>query len=143
MPRTKLRSYLISACFMAYGLGNIFINVITLYIRTSQGIMWFSTLVLLLAIIPAFFYTVESPQFLFKKGKINKLGRSLVQISKKNKKDFTIRDFMEEIIGQSNFSMDEVENCKISIKIQRRGKKELNTILRTLKNFSELFTSKK
>ena len=141
MPTTKLRSWLIAAAFTSYGLGNILINLVTLVIRDSQTLVNFSIIFLLPAVIPAFFYTIESPQWLYKDGRVNSFGKSLVAVSKRNKTGLKKREFMEQVVGDSDFNSEDLENTKIRVKILMTDKKSVSKFMQILENFSNIFTS--
>ena len=141
MPETKLRSRLISACFMAYGLGNLLINIVTLYIRSAKSLVIFSFIVLFICLLPVFFYITRSPQFLFSKGRVSQLCETLVYVSKQNKTDLTQREFYEELIGESNFKMTDLEDCQIDVQIQPKNRKARSQLVKIMFNFLELLTT--
>ena len=132
---------MIAGAFSAYGLGNIFINLVTLVIRDSQTLVVFSIIALLTAFIPSFFSTIESPQWLYKDKNVNRLGKSLVAVSKRNKTGLKKREFMEQVVGDSDFNSEDLEKTKIRVKILRTDKKSVSKFMQILKNFSKLFTS--
>ena len=136
-----MRSWLIAASFSAFGIGYIFINVVTLFIRKSETLLIFSIFALLPAIVPSFFCIFETPRWLYKEGNVDRLGKALIAVSRSNKTGFEYREFMEQVIGDPDFREEDLENCKIRIKILRKDQKNYGKFMQVLINFSQLFTS--
>ena len=142
MQKTKIRSTLIAASLTSYGIGNILINIITLFIRSGNGIVIFTAVLITLGFFPVFFGVIRSPRFLYKQGKVSELGSALVSISQKNKTDYHKEDFFEEIIGEEiDNQFSEIEGCKIRAKIYKTDQKDSSLIKKELRKFAKLFTN--
>lgn len=98
-----MRSTLIAGCFMAYGVGCIVLNIVTIFVRSADLLAFSATVLLYLACLPSFFTYHETPRFLHKSGLLTRLGRNLTRIGKMNKKKLTEYDFYSEFISKEEF----------------------------------------
>lgn len=100
MRSTKLRSSLISLCFLSYAIGCIFLNSIA-YLTTNPNILALIVAAsLIVSVVPAFFSYYETPYFLLKKGRISDLFRTLINIYKYNQGKQGVDDTL--LIGVEN-----------------------------------------
>ncbi len=97
---TKLRSSLISMCFLAYSLGCIAFNGIA-YISTNPNFLGLTTACFLIcSVTPSFFSYRETPHFLYKKGKISELFDTLMSIYRTNNGRYGVEETL--FIGVEN-----------------------------------------
>ena len=150
VPETQMRSTLITGCFMAYGLGSIFINLITLVIRGADLLALFSTALIFFSMVPTALMFVETPKFLFKSGRVVAMVKSLSFIASMNgsggegMKESLWRDLVGRIIerqprrsirladefesssggGEEGMRFKEVEGLDIRVEVKPKEKKE-------------------
>ena len=97
---SKLRSSLISLCFLAYSLGCVAFNGLA-YISTNPNFLGLTTACFLIcSVTPAFFSYRETPHFLYKKGKISELFDTLTSIYKTNHGRYGVEETL--FIGVEN-----------------------------------------
>ena len=103
---TKMRSTLISGCFLAYGLGCLFINIVTYWIRGADALAIFALFIVFFAIVPAFFSYAESPKFLQKKGMVSAMISSLAYIARVNRTAVFEKDlYLGLVEDEANFDV--------------------------------------
>ena len=120
MPETKLRSSLIAGSFVAYGLGSLAINIVTLWIPGVSWIVYIAGFLIYISTIPGFFSYTETPKYLHRKGKLTELIDSLYSIAKFNKKsNITEFDFYEAFVDRQTYEI--IKNNKIEIEVRSFG----------------------
>jgi MFS family permease len=82
--QTKLRSSLVSISFLAYALGCVALNAIAYITMNPHYLMLFTAGFLCCSVAPAFWTYYETPYYLYKKGRISELFRTLMDIYKYN-----------------------------------------------------------
>ena len=133
---------MIAACLLSYGIGNMLINVVTLFIRSGDGIVIFTAVLITLGFFPIFFGMIRSPKFLYKQGRVGELGGALVKISGRNKTGYLKEDFYQEIVDDEvGFELTELDECKIRVKLHKKDQKESSLIKKELLKFGQLFTN--
>jgi len=120
-----MRSTLISGCFLAYGIGCIFINLLTLYIRSADSLSLFATFIVSLTIAPSFFSYVESPKWLQKKGRVSQLIKSLAYISKTNGSHLSEKDLYAPLF-KGGEGYDDVKDRSVVVSIKHKNKPNPN-----------------
>ena len=85
VPSTKIRSRLVGLSMTGFALGSITLNLISFLFTTADHLIQISTLLVFICMVPIFFNVVEPPMFLFRKGRVTKMIKSLLAIAKKNK----------------------------------------------------------
>ena len=125
LSTTKLRSTLITGCFLAYGIGTVFINILTLYIRSAGHLMVFALVVIFLASFPSFFSYYESPRYLHKSGKLQKLIKVLHKISVRNEKGLEEHDFFAPTLGTiTDYEAISELTIVVKVKVKHEGPKQ-------------------
>lgn len=81
---SKLRSNSMSALFIAFGAGAITVNTLAFWNKDANYLIYSSLAMAVVAVIPLYFYIIETPRFLFRKGYISEMVLSLNRISKIN-----------------------------------------------------------
>ena len=117
VPETKLRSSLIAGSFVAYGLGSLSINVVTLWIPGVNWIVYIAGFLIYLSTIPGFFSYEETPKYLHRHGNLTEMIESLHSIAKFNKKkNITEFDFYEPFVDRQTYEV--IKSKKIMIEVQ-------------------------
>jgi len=81
---TKLRSSLVSICFLAYAIGCIFVNTLAYFTTNPNVITLVTAGLLIVSVLPCFCGYIETPYFLWKRGRIGDLYDALMTIYKYN-----------------------------------------------------------
>ena len=68
-----------------FAIGSITLNLISYLFTTADELIRVSTILVFLCMIPIFINVIEPPMFLFRKGRVTKMIKSLTTISKRNK----------------------------------------------------------
>jgi len=147
VKQTKIRSNLVSAYFVAYGLGSILVNVITLYLRSSDSLARLCWISVTCAVLPSFVSFVETPKFQYKAGKLTGLVFVLERISGFNKKDVSRSDWIELFSENDKVVADTINSKQIYVKIKGKNKDEsqlpeIAQDKKDAKSFKEMFTTK-
>jgi hypothetical protein len=112
-----MRSNLISGCFLAYGFGNIAINLVTLVIRSAQPLAYAALALVCVSIIPSFFSYVETPKFLYKSGRLSGLIESLAIMSRKNEKNITREDLLKDFTDGDQTMANHLSDKQIRVSV--------------------------
>lgn len=113
VPETKMRSTLISGCFVAYGIGCVVLNFLAIYIKSADGLAITASVLLYLSCIPSFFSYHETPRYLHKTGQFSRLIRNLVRISKANRKVISSDEFSEDFDGLDILKIVKIDKLEI------------------------------
>jgi len=112
VPTTKIRSILISGCFLSYGIGSIVINIVTLYINRADFLIALASVLVLCTVAPTFCSFYETPLFLHNTGQYTRLLDTLESISRMNGKWVTRYEFLDQMITEDEFNLiQRLENC--------------------------------
>lgn len=103
MPDTKLRSNLVSGCFLSYGIGCIVINIVTIWVDDCDVLVNIAAFLVVITIIPSFFSFYETPQFLYHTGRFNDLVRCLWKIGRYNRRGLTQEEIGSFLIGDDHW----------------------------------------
>ena len=117
-----MRSNLISGCFLAYGFGNISINLVTLVIRSASTLSITSLLLVCFSIIPSFFSYVETPRFQYKAGRLSGLVQSLMNMATSNRKNITKEDILQDFTDGDENMADALADKQIRVSIKKDPK---------------------
>lgn len=147
MKETKLRSNLVSGYFVAYGLGSILVNVITLYLRSSDSLARLCWICVSCAVLPSFVSFLETPRFQYKAGKLTGLVYVLERIAKFNKMESKREDFAEMLSDGDKKITDVVTSKQIFVRIKDKSQddSQLPGVVQEKKDsraFREMFTTK-
>lgn len=83
---TKLRSISIAATFIAYGLSNIYLSTVTMFIQGGELLMIIIFITVAIFTIPGMLLIVEAPVYLYKKGLITETICTLLKFAKINRR---------------------------------------------------------
>jgi len=134
-----MRSTLISGCFVAYGIGCIALNTVTLFVKSANWLAATATFLVYATTIPSFFSYKETPKYLYNSGQFSELMDNLYQIAKRNGKNITKSEFYEEFMEKEEYNQL-VEQGKM-IKIKSFPKKQ-NKKEDQISPFKELFSNR-
>ena len=121
MKETKIRSNLVSGYFVAYGLGSILVNVITLYLRSSDSLARLCWISVSCAVLPSFVSFVETPRFQYKAGKLTGLIYVLERIAGFNKMASKREDFAEMLSEGDKTVIDAITSKQIFVRIKGKS----------------------
>ena len=122
---TKLRSTLTGAVFLALGLATIIFNVVTLFIRSSDGLAILSFVMVLVVVVPSWCCYVETPKYLYKKGQLTRMIDSLHRIATVNNREEATRYKIMKPIIHRNAKYKVIENKRIRVEVlKRKGEEE-------------------
>ena len=114
----------------------MFINVITLYVRSANSLSLMALIVVCFTISPSFFSYVESPKWLYKKGLLTRLINSLEFISKRNNSGLTSKDLYDPLFEGKN-EYEAIKDKQIEVQVLRKDGKTSNSF----HDIKELFTT--
>ena len=134
MIDTPLRSTLISGCFLAYGVGCILINLVTIsWIRSADSVSIFATILVVFTCTPSFFTFVETPKFLQKKGKVTQMIKSLKYISDVNKTEIDEEALIIPLVGtEENYELIKDKEVVIDVEVIKKDPADRNKLLTIL-----------
>ena len=157
MPESKIRSQVIAGSFVAYGVGCVAINILTIWVRDSNTLVTIAAFLVIATTVPSYFSFFETPEYLYSSGKYTELVDCLTRIGRYNDKHVSKKDFLKMVLME-NYT-EEVERLDIVVRkmscrrkpvIQRRkigpdgklvGNKELKknskSTIKILKSISE------
>ena len=84
---------------MAYGIGNIAINLIAMALKSADKLAITCLLIVCFSVIPSFFFYTETPKFQYKAGKLSGMINSLLCMAKSNGKELTELDLLQDLTG--------------------------------------------
>jgi hypothetical protein len=141
VPETKLRSTLISGCFVAYGIGCIVLNSTTLFLKSANWLAASATALVYLTILPSFFSFHETPKYLYNKGRLSELMENLYRIGKTNKKNIPRSRFYKSFMSEEEF--EEFSMSGKALKIKSYPIESLKHQEKEISPFKELFSKPK
>lgn len=122
-----MRSSLISGCFLAYGFGNIAINLITMVIRKASHLAITALLLVCCSIIPSFFSYVETPKFQYKAGKLSGIIHVLMNMAKANGKNLTREDLLTDFTDGDEDIASALREKQIRVKIVKSKEEDASS----------------
>jgi len=125
LDSTMLRSILIGGSFLAYGLGCIALNIVTLWVNEANHLLYIASAMLVLTVSPSFFSYYETPGFLHQKGEATLLIRTLKGISNFNKKHEIDINHFEKLIVKGEEEIMVLQSARIKVsKIKKENHSE-------------------
>ena len=124
--KSKVPEVVLTISYLVNGLTVLFINLLLLYVDLGTNIMLLGCVIFTIFVLfPLVFSMTESPVFLFRKGKVIELVDSFYTISKRNFKNLTKKDFLDEIVG-AQLSEKISQEKKIKIRVLHTKKPDVN-----------------
>lgn len=128
-----------TAAFTMFGfsIGCIILNVITFQIKNADDLVICSAVCISFVLLPLFFYIIETPMYLLRKGQYEKLDKVITKIAKRNKNIDKSEEYLtlrEELFKEKleNKRTSNISNKSKTIK--KEGVKESDSLLKWLKN---------
>lgn len=108
---------MITGCFLAYGIGTIAINVLTLWYNNPVFLSVFSAILAICCTLPSLYCFLESPKYLMRKGEFSKMVEVLSKMAEANRTEYYVNE--ETILSRFLEDRDLVESLKgYNIKVQ-------------------------
>ena len=92
----RLKNLFNSAMYLMFGLGGIFVNVISIWFNSYKFYLWLNLACVLVSSL-AYFYFIESPFYYHKKREILKLYECLMSIARINKPPQKVNEIKESL----------------------------------------------
>lgn len=147
VPTTKLRSNLISGCFLAYGIGCVVLNLVTFKIKSADNLILVACCLVAVTVIPSFFSFYETPKYLYNAGKFTQLMESLTSIARINGKNLAEKKHFAAgiFLNVEDYKLiDELEKGPYKFEVEIKKIDGLDDEVREYKDgFKLMFTSSK
>lgn len=110
-----MRSTLISGCFVAYGIGCIALNIVTMFVRTADNLILTSAIMVYLSCIPPLFSYHETPKYLLRTGKLTRLVQNLIVIGKANGNKIGEEEIYLEFVSEDDYELIKKNHLEIEV----------------------------
>jgi hypothetical protein len=117
------------------------VNIIALFIRNAESLSLFATFIVCFTVTPSFFSYVESPKFLFKKGKLTQLLKAMAYISKMNNTGLTEKELSDPLFqGGAGYAAIEGKTVRVDVRAKtEKSSNPLNDFKTIVTNFKYIF----